>query len=231
MNGSCSSVAIKMGVNPFATRYVAPGRVPWIDPGNAGIDDLVNRFRALGSRAAVVGKHGTGKSTLLEHLVPKLGRVVYRCDFQGNMRASTPPVTDQPNVIESRNCGAIAWVGLRGRRSIRVLQAGLKRLSAGDLLVVDGFEQLSTFQRMRVRWLTRRSRLGLLVTCHRDLGLPCLHQTRVSPQLALAVVSEVCSLVGETTKLEQSLVLELLGSERGNLREVMMRLYDEFESN
>ncbi len=57
-------------VNPFSTRFVEPGAIPYHLPG--GLAELADRFRADGGRGGLVGPHGSGKSTLLASLLPLL---------------------------------------------------------------------------------------------------------------------------------------------------------------
>lgn len=56
-------------VNPFSTRFVEPGAIPYHLPG--GVAALAERFREHGC-GELVGPHGSGKSTLLASLLPLL---------------------------------------------------------------------------------------------------------------------------------------------------------------
>jgi energy-coupling factor transporter ATP-binding protein EcfA2 len=57
-------------VNPFSTRFVEPGAIPYRLPGGTELDELVVRFDATGGWGEIVGPHGSGKSTLLASLLP-----------------------------------------------------------------------------------------------------------------------------------------------------------------
>jgi energy-coupling factor transporter ATP-binding protein EcfA2 len=59
-------------VNPFSTRFVAPGAIPFRFPTEDGLAELVRRLEAGGGRGQIVGPHGSGKSTLLTALLPAL---------------------------------------------------------------------------------------------------------------------------------------------------------------
>ncbi len=59
-------------VNPFSTRFVEPGAIPYCLPGRSGLSDLVARLGATAGWGEVVGPHGSGKSTLLASLLPLL---------------------------------------------------------------------------------------------------------------------------------------------------------------
>ena len=154
-------------INPFATRYVAPGRLPWWR-GEHRLDELADRFRLLGRRVEIVGPHGSGKTTLLRHLVPRLGEVK-----QYHAPQAWPPVCPGALVAAPASGGepaplpaAIArspvyWYTLRKRdRVVRKVTSGLRQLQPDSILVLDGFEQLSWWHRMIIRGWTARRKLG-----------------------------------------------------------------------
>lgn len=199
--------------NPFATRFVAPGRLAWIGHGEQSIPALRARFRKLGRRAQIVGPHGSGKSTLLAHLVPLLG--------DGDQ--------DLPR-------GEVVWLQLRRRDPVRQLKLrSLWKLREADILVLDGFEQLSPVARRLVIGWTRWRRCGLLVTSHHQVQLPVLTFTEVSAHLAHSVIQAVCGQTGKNDEIAACLQVidlgKLLREHQGNLRECLMELYDVVESS
>lgn len=202
-----------MKSNPFATRFVRPGELAWIASGH---DDslavLADRFqRRFHCRAAIVGPHGSGKSTLLEHLVPLLN-------------------------------GEAVWLKLRrSEQPLKKIRATSSQWSPGGVLVLDGFEQLSTWQAIRVCWMVRRRRMGLLVTCHQpSLLLPTLLALAPTAELVQRLVTERLAESRALSPVERSEWIEemtdeqrlkrWLTEERGSVREVFMRLYDYYES-
>lgn len=59
-------------VNPFSTRFVEPGAIPFRLPDGRTPADLARRLEASGGWGEIVGPHGSGKSTLLAALLPVL---------------------------------------------------------------------------------------------------------------------------------------------------------------
>ena len=98
-----------------------------------------------------------------------------------------------------------------------------------SLLVVDGYEQLSWWQRRRLRVRCRPRRHGLLVTTHRDLGLPTLYRTQVTPELAQSLIE---GLLGKVQRASFSMydIEAHLARHHGNLREFLFDLYDRYEA-
>lgn len=215
--------------NPFATRYVAPGKLPWIECGTS-IEQLVDRFQELGGRCQIIGPHGSGKSTLLEHLIPKLGYIEYR-ENASEHTLKTAPFEDVPHCDAQPVC----WFSLRrGFSVMNSLKRFLQTQPLCGILVVDGAEQLGWWQRRRlVRW-SQRTKSKLLLTAHRDLGLPDLWQTSVSASLAQQVVQQAyLNALGSPTvpdEIEETQWALLLRKHKGNLRECLMELYDLVET-
>lgn len=95
-------------------------------------------------------------------------------------------------------------------------------------IVVDGGEQLGWLRRTWLKWHCRRRGAGLLVTAHRDFGLPQLWRTETTTELAQRVVAR---LLGESNAgwIGGEQVERLFAEHRGNLREVLFALYDLYE--
>src|SRR5690606_23879596 len=95
---------------------------------------------------------------------------------------------------------------------------------AETLLAVDGYEQLSCWQRWQLRKGCRSRRLGLLVTAHQGTWLPTL--VRLSPHVdvALAVYRRLAQKA--PTLVTPDDVCAAFDAHQGNLRKVLFRLYD-----
>jgi hypothetical protein len=172
-----------------AVRYRLPG----------GWDALVDRLAALGHRAAVVGGHGSGKTSLLEALGPRLaarGFELRRVRLSRERPALAP--ADEQRLL----AGA-------GRR---------------HLLVVDGAEQLG---RTGWRRLVRGARAagGLVVTGHRRGPLPTLIECTTSPELLAGIVDELLADAPSPGPGPPD-PAALWRRHRGNLRHALAELYD-----
>jgi hypothetical protein len=92
------------------------------------------------------------------------------------------------------------------------------------MIVIDGYEQLSPWNRFWIRRYSRRQGHGLLVTAHADMGFPELYRTEVTPEIALRVVAYL------TPESERAVppgeVISRLAVQGGDLRETLFDLYD-----
>jgi hypothetical protein len=132
-------------------------------------------------------------------------------------------------------CGACTRAGASGPPV--ALHDGCRRLpeeitalelNATDLLIVDGYEQLSWLARRRLAVRRRRLGFGLLVTAHADAGLPTVFATSVSLELAQSIVAELLGRQGGrlAEEVQADDVAWAFAEQRGNLRETLFRLYD-----
>lgn len=205
--------------NPFSTSKVAPGRIQWFPNDGPQLDALASKFlNANGFAAAIVGSHGTGKSTLLNALQPLLGPIKYRQDWSG-----------REEFIDEH--GDVLWLQLRRNSKPSSQIARSRRFwNAGDILILDGFEQLSPLARVITRMRCRWSKLRLLVTAHRpQFAMQTLLETKVDTGLAVEIVGKLTK--GSPSWSEPSRLTQLLRENGGNMREVLMCLYDQFQNS
>jgi hypothetical protein len=148
--------------NPFAVQ-----RVHAIRYRLAGItwEEMLERLAALGFRAALVGPHGHGKTTLLEDLGARLA--------EEGLRIRTATLRQG-----ERRLGPV-------RSSALFRDPGPR-----DLLLVDGAEQLDPLSWWTLR-LRSRAAAGLIVTSHRPGLLPTLHECRTTPELLAGIVADL----------------------------------------
>lgn len=150
--------------NPFATRHTRPGAVPPLDQAGRPLDlgplwDAVERHRQV----AIVGPHGTGKSTLLAGLAAHLaatGRL-------GELRR------------------------VHRRRDLIRLLAAIGSGPADAVLLIDGWEQLgrpgAALAAAAARVVGRR----LVVTSHAATWFPVARRTGGTLPLLTAIVARL----------------------------------------
>ena len=186
--------------NPFSTRYVRPGAVPFLFPPGLSAAALADRLRGSGWRGQIVGPHGSGKSALLAALVPAIeaaGRGVCPIELHDGQRRLPPGFPPQGNPPEPA------------------------------VVIVDGYEQLSRFSRFRLRRVCARLGLGLLVTTHRPVRLPELFRTRPDLALAQRIVDRL--LAQDRSLVTPEEVADRFSARQGDLREMLFDLYDVYE--
>ena len=186
--------------NPFSTRYVCPGAVPYRFPAGRSTEALLGTLRKNGWWGEITGVHGSGKSSLLAAFIPAMrdaGRVVVQVSLHDGEHRM--PATDPPR----------------------------SQWSSSTQVVVDGYEQLSWWSRLRLTGHCRRKKCGLLLTAHQSVGLPSL--TRLAPTLddVLAVVDYlVLDCQDGPSRAE---VADCFSANDGNVRETLFDLYDLYE--
>ncbi|HTQ39866.1 MAG TPA: hypothetical protein VMJ32_12630 [Pirellulales bacterium] len=218
-------VATRMS-NPFATRWVRPGAVPYIFSPEANAKLLIEKLRRANWRGAIVGPHGSGKSTLLATLLPLIecmGICVRWITLHNGQRNLPQGVLTLPLLQKSSETGP--------RESER----------SAALIVVDGYEQLSWWARRRLATACRRSGWGLLVTMHREprrnkfpaiffskfFDFPVLFRTAADLPTLRHMVERVLPPHGGYIHHED--VATAFHSQQGNVREALFALYDLFE--
>ncbi|MBI3466953.1 MAG: hypothetical protein HY000_28395 [Planctomycetes bacterium] len=177
---------------------------------------MISRLRASGWRGQITGPHGSGKSTLLAALVPALR--------EAGRRVELITLHD-------------------GQRRLPLDLVSTPELDAAAMIVVDGYEQLSRWSRLRLRRLCTRRGWGLLVTAHADVGLPQLFQTKVTDQLAAQIIRRLQQPASAGGSLRDALsasaatadcitydeITAILARNGGNMRETLFTLYDLYE--
>lgn len=187
------------GQNPFSTRYTRPGALDYHFAASDTAAQLVERLRANGWWGQIVGPHGSGKSTLLATLLPLLADA-------------------------GRQTLSIA-LHQGDRRLPRLVE--LDRLDRDGQMVVDGYEQLGRLSRWRLGRRCRRQGCGLLVTAHRDVGLPTIAFVKPSIETLQYVVARV--LPAGDGPIRAADIADVWRRSGGNVREALFALYDLYE--
>jgi hypothetical protein len=186
--------------NPFSSGHVRPGEIDYLFPAGQSAATLVDRLRGQGWWGQIVGRRGTGKSTLLAALGPEIRRA-------------------------GREPSLVAYHDGRMRSGD---WAQAFRLGFSGVLVVDGFEQVALARRAWLALRCRVAGCGLLVTAHAPIGLPDLFQTSVDLEIARKVVDYLTR--EHRTTVAPETIAALLASRGGDLRETLFDLYDHHES-
>jgi hypothetical protein len=176
--------------NPFAADRVESIRYE-LPEGHAG--RLLARLERLRYRAAIVGPHGTGKTTLLEDLETPLVGLGFRVTY---LRL------DATHRRFERGC----------------LARLAATLDARDFVCLDGAEQLGRVAWIVFRWRTRRAG-GVLITSHRRGLLPTLIECTTSPELLDRIVRRLATPAG-AVRAPEELFARHHGNLRDALREL-----------
>jgi hypothetical protein len=152
--------------NPFATCWTKPGALPFRFPDCQSAEQLVAKLAGHNWWGQITGTHGSGKTSLLAALIPAL-------------------------TAAGRRVHELRFHDSTGR-----LVCDAKEMKgAQSLVVIDGFEQLGCFARMRLKRQCRRAGAGLLVTSHVSAGLPTLVHLSPERRLIEQLVADLCAQV------------------------------------
>lgn len=197
---SASSPCSQSPSNPFSSRNVRPGAIPFLFAADESPAQLVGRLQTARWWGEIVGPHGSGKSALVAALAPQLAAA--------GRRLLTISLHD-------------------GLRHLRAFTNDLSTIDRQSVVIVDGYEQLSWLSRWRLKRLCRQKDCGLLVTSHASVGLPRLHTTQPTLETAVRIVADLVDLQGGP--IHRADVERLFVLRAGNLREVLFDLYDLYE--
>ena len=184
--------------NPFRTErlHALDFRFP-----DEGMDELLKRFVANGLVGAIVGKEGSGKTTLCEQFGERL-------TGQGYVVRQLKLTREQP------------------RFDSRVFKRFCEGLGARDVVMFDGAELLSWVGWYSFRWHVRHA-AGLLITSHHAGRLPTLYEATTSIGLLYRLTYQLIGI--ETIRLTP-LLKALYFHHQGNIREAFRTMYDLFGS-
>ena len=197
-----SKLQIQSEPNPFSTRFVRPGAIVYQRLDGGTLDELVaDFFGRCRDWGAIIGPHGSGKSTLIASLQPVL----------------------------AKHCSIFAYRFSTTDREFQMLWNQCLQWSDNSLIIVDGYEQLSSWARWRLRSAVRRRKAGLLITAHQPYrAFAVLMQTSVDEEQAKCLRD---ALLQKRPDLAAAVDLEAVWAAARtefptDLRETMMSMYD-----
>lgn len=184
--------------NPFATRFIRPGAIPFLFLPGESLESLQRSWLAAGGWGQIIGPHGTGKSTLLqlwEGALRHAGQSVLACRL----------TTERPLPPHKR---LLNWSEVT--QDVNVL--------------CDGWEQLPWLRRRRFLREVRQRKGRLLVTGHRDFGFSWTYRTagdlpRMQQMVAWLQRQTAPLVTADDTAMTWA-------RSRGNVRETLLALYD-----
>lgn len=160
-------------------------------------EDLLQRLRRLGYRGAIVGPKGTGKTTLLEDLEPKLAALGFNVKrLRLDDRMSSFP---------------------RG-----FLRRFFAHLTLVDVILFDGAERLNRLAWHRFKLKSRKAR-GLVITSHRPGMLRTLKECSTTPELLNEILIDLLDAEPGTNR---DAAIALHQKHNGNLRDALREMYD-----
>lgn len=187
--------------NPFSTRFVRPGAIPYRLPPSCDLQALASRFQSRGRLGQIVGPHGSGKSTLLADLI--------------RLWENTG---EHVVLIELHD----------GQRRLPLSLHALCRDEDPTLIAVDGYEQLARRTRNSLRRFCRQHGIGLVVTTHQSMGVPDLVRCTAGLATVETIIRQL--LHDDVSPITAEDIRHSFHRHDGNVREVLFEMYDLFET-
>ena len=191
--------------NPFSTRFIRPGAIPWLST-DASLNSLLLRLCSVDNRALICGPHGSGKSTILSHLVSTAQRQGLNVHY---LRISS-------------------WLDVIG--VIRVFATIRPKKS---LVAIDSWELLGFLGWFLCQLADFRG-VGVILTVHEVPWWnrwPVLLHMEADAKTFQQLVHELMtkSSRSENIKFSRAMLHDVLQRNSGNFRESFFELYDHYE--
>lgn len=191
--------------NPFSTRFVRPGAIPWHST-ETSLSSLLLRLYDSDNRAIICGPHGSGKSTILCHLASAAKRNGFKIHCL-------------------RICSRLDAI-----RVVRVFATINPRQS---IVSIDSWELLGFLGWFMCRLAEFRG-IRVVVTVHHRTwwnNWPVLLNTEVDEKTFRQLVQGLLAKFSEnqTIQFDGALLKDVFQRHSGNLRESFFELYDRYE--
>jgi hypothetical protein len=196
-----------MQPNPFSTRFIQPGAIPYKCFDGSTVSDLVERFLRLPTkRGSIVGPHGSGKSTLVASIVVALDARRPETKIH-SLRFSTDQFAS------------------------RLLKRSVLEWTRSSVVILDGYEQLRLWSRLMVDWIARSRSISILATAHEPLrGFETIWETSVNEASSRWVVEQLlqqpATALGANALLQSDDWARSRAKHGQNLRESLFDMYD-----
>jgi len=97
------------------------------------------------------------------------------------------------------------------------------------VVIIDGYEQFSVYSRLWLWWKRRQFGFGFLITAHRPIfGWPVLYETAPNRETYKRILQ---TLLKNEVEMDSQMLDSLFTKHQGNLREIFLELYDQWEEN
>jgi energy-coupling factor transporter ATP-binding protein EcfA2 len=200
---------VNIWVNPFSTRFWIPGTIPYLFDEQEKLDvhTLIREKFESGLVMQIVGSHGSGKSTLLRTITRYLEQQHFtiRLEVLNDHRRKL-----SPDFLPIRHD---------------------KRM----FYMIDGYEQLSFWERFRLRFQHWSLTGGLLLTTHKPvLGIRVLYKTTPQFELFVKLVQKLTKTFSASSSdsfsgsfsFGTTELREIYQRADGNFRTAFFELYD-----
>ena len=166
-------------------------------------------------QSQIIGGHGTGKTSFLFEFVCYLEsrkHIVNHFTLHDGQRSL-------PREFWERQKTLVA----------QFLDGAMKE---PPIAVVDGYEQLSLAQKIRLRRTCRKGQSGLLITTHTTAWrLPVLLRTETTDATLQYIIGHLFRNLPDIEPPDKALCRSLFDRHQGNLRNVLFDLYDHYEES
>jgi len=187
--------------NPFATRFLRPGAIPFLFSDGSDLGAFVSSFVKRHCFGQIVGPHGCGKSTLCFAMADRL-----KSEF-----------------------ACVKYVTIRSAKDVDVKRYRDGVGESSVLTIVDGLERLALLQQqLMIKHLLKMDsvhgvRNGLLITSHRPIKfVPML--TRLEP--SFEAFKSVVDYLDPKHCFDAKQLKQVFEQTHGNIREALMVCYD-----
>ena len=209
--------------NHFSTRKTTCGKIPFyyggvfhsIEENSQGVEFFFRSFRKYNYRSQIIGNHGSGKTTFLIDFVKYIQHLGYLVNhFTLNDKQCYLPAKfweyQNSLVTQFKNC----------------------EIDHLPIAVIDGYEQLSLGQKIWLRCSCRKkSKSGLLITTHSAVWrLPVLLHTKPTYETLHYIIGHLFRDTQEIEPPDMTLCRSLFELHQGNIRNVLLDLYDYYET-